>query len=79
MSTDGFALRSPLQGRRRALVKTVLYRAVMVLVTVGVALAVTGDVAAAINIGLAANVVKTATYFAYERAWDRIAWGVGDV
>lgn len=48
-----------------------------VLVTVAVAFAVTGDAAAAVNIGLVANVVKTAMYFLYERFRDRIAWGVG--
>jgi len=48
----------------------------MVCITVAVAFAVTDDVAAALNIGLAANVVKTATYYGYERLWDRVDWGL---
>ena len=48
----------------------------MIAITIAVALAVTGDVNAALNIGLVANAVKTAAYYLYERAWDRIAWGV---
>ena len=69
-------LRAPLQARRRAVVKTACYRLVMVLVSVAVAFLVVGDVSQALSIGLATNVVKTATYYGYERVWDRIAWGV---
>lgn len=48
----------------------------MVAITIAVALLVTGDVAAALEIGVVANVIKTGTYYGYERLWDRIAWGV---
>ncbi|MFD1644273.1 DUF2061 domain-containing protein [Haloarchaeobius litoreus] len=68
--------RTPNQLRSRAIVKTLLYRVLMVLITVAVAFAVTDDVLAAVNIGLVTNVVKTGTYYGYERLWDRIAWGV---
>lgn len=64
------------QGRSRALVKTLLYRVLMICVTVSVAFAVTGDAVAALNIGIVANLVKTVTYYVYERAWDRIDWGL---
>mgnify|MGYP006274389715 CR=1 FL=1 len=70
--------RSPLQHRKRAIVKTLCYRALMVAVTVLVAWIVVGDVSDAVNIGLVANVVKTATYYTYERLWDQITWGVAD-
>jgi len=66
----------PYQDRSRALVKTVCYRLLMVVVTVAVALAVTDDLGAALNIGIAANVVKTGTYYGYERLWDHIEWGL---
>ena len=69
-------LRAPLQARRRAVVKTACYRLVMVLVSVAVAYLVVGDVSQALSIGVATNVVKTVTYYSYERVWDRIAWGV---
>lgn len=68
--------RSPVQGRSRALVKTAGYRLFMVLITVAVALAFTGDLGAALNIGIVTNVVKTGTYYLYERLWDRITWGI---
>ena len=68
--------RTPNQLRSRALVKTLLYRTVMVLVSVGVAFAVTGSVGQSLSIGLVTNLVKTGTYYGYERLWDRVAWGV---
>lgn len=66
----------PHQIRSRAVVKTLLYRMFMVVVSVSVAFLVTGSVGDAINIGLATNLVKTGTYYLYERTWDRVAWGV---
>ena len=62
----------PLQARKRAVIKTLGYRLLMVAVTVVVAWVVLGDVRTAIDIGLVANVVKTGTYYAYERFWDRL-------
>jgi uncharacterized membrane protein len=68
--------RSPVQLRSRAVAKTLVYRLFMVVVTFGVALFFTHDVGQSLNIGVAANVLKTGTYYVHERAWDRISWGV---
>lgn len=68
--------RSAVHERKRAIAKTLCYRALMVAITVLVAWAVVGDIGDAVNIGLITNVVKTATYYAYERLWDHVAWGV---
>lgn len=70
--------RRPRQPRSRALVKTLGYRLLMVVVTVAVAWIVVGDLGDAASIGLVANLVKTGTYYAYERLWDRVAWGLPD-
>ncbi|WP_280585558.1 DUF2061 domain-containing protein [Halorubrum sp. Boch-26] len=70
--------RSALHDRKRAVAKALCYRVFMVIITVFVAWAVVEDVGAAVNIGLFTNVVKTATYYAYERLWDHVAWGVAD-
>lgn len=48
----------------------------MVAITVIVAWVVVDDVGQALNIGLLTNLFKTGTYYAYERIWDRITWGV---
>jgi uncharacterized membrane protein len=66
----------PRQAWTRALVKTLCYRLLMVVVTVAVAWVVVGDVGEAASIGLVANVVKTGAYYTYERLWDRISWGL---
>ncbi len=68
--------RSPYQGQLRAITKTLCYRLLMVIITVVVAWSVVGDVESALNIGLVANVVKTGTYYTYERLWDRVTWGL---
>ena len=68
--------RSTIEERKRAIVKTLCYRLFMIVITVVVAWFFTGDVSDALSIGLVSNVVKTGTYYVYERAWDDITWGV---
>lgn len=68
--------RSALQARKRAIAKTLCYRLFMLLITVTIAWLVVGDLGDAMNIGIAANLLKTGTYYLYERAWDHITWGV---
>jgi len=72
----GVFTRAPHQRMSRALAKTLGYRVLMVLITVAVAFSITGNTGEALSIGLVANVVKTGTYYGYERLWDRISWGV---
>jgi uncharacterized membrane protein len=68
--------RRPHQRLSRAVAKTIGYRLFMVCITVAVAFLVVGDVGTALSIGLLTNVLKTGTYFLYERAWDHVDWGV---
>lgn len=68
-------LRTTREGVIRSLVKTAVYRTIMVLITVVVAFFFTDDATASISIGLTANAIKTFTYFGYERLWARIGWG----
>lgn len=71
-----FVSRSALQARKRAILKTLGYRLFMLLITVAVAWVFVGNLSDAVNIGLVANVLKTGTYYLYERTWDRVAWGL---
>jgi len=73
---SGLLTRSTHQRMSRALVKPLLSRVLMVLITVLVAFSVTGNTADALSIGLVANAVKTGIYYGYERLWDRVSWGV---
>lgn len=75
---SGFLSDSPRQARNRAILKTAGYRALMILITIAVAWVIVGDVRQAIDIGVVANVIKTGTYYGYERLWDRITWGIVD-
>lgn len=75
-SIGRLANRSPHQRMSRAVVKTLLYRVLMVVITVAVAFVITGDTGDSVSIGVATNAIKTATYYGYERIWDRVAWGV---
>jgi len=74
----GLATQRPHQRMSRALAKTLLYRVLMIIVTVVVAFAFTQDTGAALSIGLVSNLIKTGTYYGYERLWDRISWGLAD-
>ncbi|RJX51033.1 DUF2061 domain-containing protein [Halonotius pteroides] len=51
-------------------------RVLLIVINITVAFWFTGDTGQALSIGLVANVVKTGTYYGYERLWDRISWGV---
>lgn len=68
--------RRPHQHLSRAVVKTLGYRVFMVCITVAVAFLVVGDAGDALSIGLVTNLLKTGTYFTYERLWDHVDWGV---
>lgn len=73
---DRVLTKTAFQARNRAIVKILGYRLLMVVITVVVAWAVTGKVSDALDIGIITNLVKTGTYYTYERLWDRVTWGV---
>lgn len=78
MPLERYITWNPRQGRVRAIVKTVCYRIFMVVITILIAFLVTNSTGQALSIGLAANLFKTVTYYVYERAWNRITWGITD-
>ncbi len=57
-------------------IKTLLYRGLMVAITVTIAFVVTGNTGDALQIGFVTNLVKTGTYYGYERLWARVSWGL---
>ncbi|MDR5657328.1 MAG: DUF2061 domain-containing protein [Halobacteriota archaeon] len=58
-----------------SLAKALVYRFFMIVLTILVAYAVTTDTTASLQIGVVTNVIKTGTYYAYERLWDRFRFG----
>ena len=64
-----------MESRRRTLVKSVSYRIIGGLVTVGVAYAATNRLGAAAAIGLSDTMVKLGVFYFHERMWLRINYG----
>lgn len=62
--------------RKRHLAKAITYRLAGSTVTAGVAYALSGSVEIGAALGVADTVVKVALYYAHERLWYRIKWGV---
>lgn len=58
-----------------SLAKALFYRLFMVALTVAIAYFVTTDTSASLQIGIVTNVIKTGTYYGYERLWDRVRFG----
>ena len=57
--------------------KTILYRILTFVVTVGAALYLLNDVSLAFDIGITLTALKTILYLVYERIWDHITLGMG--
>jgi uncharacterized membrane protein len=57
---------------KRTLVKTIAYRLVSIVVTAGVAWAVTGNAAVALGLGSIDALVKLGVYAGFEAAWNSV-------
>lgn len=62
--------------RKRHLAKAITYRVCGSTVTAGVGYALSGSVEIGAALGVADTVVKIVLYYAHERLWYRIKWGV---
>ncbi len=62
--------------RKRHLAKAVTYRVFGSMATVAVAYMLTGNAEVSAAIGAADTIAKIGLYYAHERLWYRIKWGV---
>nr|KXH77538.1 MAG: hypothetical protein AM324_00165 [Candidatus Thorarchaeota archaeon SMTZ1-83] len=62
--------------RTRSLVKSLIWRAIALSVTYVTVWAFTGSIETSIMITLVANAAKTMLYYALERVFQRIRWGI---
>lgn len=62
--------------RKRHLVKAISYRIIGTLTTMVTAYAITGDVMSGVKIGLVETAVKIGIFYAHERAWLNIKFGL---
>lgn len=60
---------------KRSLVKTLGYRAAIVITNGAVVYGLTGKMDLAIGVSSATAVLNTAMYYANERLWNKIIWG----
>ena len=61
---------------RRSLVKAVTYRIVIMILDFATIYVLTGTVRVAIGFMIASNIYTTLAYWAHERVWARIGWGI---
>jgi uncharacterized membrane protein len=67
-----------MESRRRTIAKTVSYRILGGLITLGVAFLATGRVSAAAAIGAVDTLVKLGAFYFHERLWLQIDYGRAD-
>jgi len=62
--------------RTRSIIKAVIWRVIALAVTYLVILLFTGNIETSIIIALVANLLKTILYYALERLFQRLEWGL---
>jgi uncharacterized membrane protein len=62
--------------KRRSLVKALTYRILIMILDFVTIYLMTGAVRVAIGFMIASNIYTTLAYFAHERIWARIKWGI---
>ena len=62
--------------RKRHLAKALTYRVLGSAGTAAIAYVATGDVRIGASVGAIDSIVKIGIYYAHERVWYRIKWGV---
>ena len=59
----------------RSIVKTLSWRALGTIDTIGISWLVTGQIATAFSIGAIELITKMVLYFFHERIWNTVKWG----
>ncbi|MFX0077674.1 MAG: DUF2061 domain-containing protein [Candidatus Hermodarchaeota archaeon] len=62
--------------RTRSIVKAVIWRVIALAVTYFIVWLFTGSIETSIIIALIANLLKTVLYYALERVFQRVEWGI---
>ncbi|HUK05083.1 MAG TPA: DUF2061 domain-containing protein [Burkholderiales bacterium] len=62
---------------RRSAVKALTYRLIIMTLDFGAIYFFTGAIRVAVGFMIVSNIYTTLAYFAHERLWSRISWGMG--
>ncbi|WP_435348700.1 DUF2061 domain-containing protein [Haloarchaeobius sp. HRN-SO-5] len=65
-----------MEKHRRSILKATTYRLFATTLVFVIAFLFTGSVGSSAKIGLSAAVAKTGLYYAWERLWSNIHWGL---
>lgn len=65
------------ESHRRSIIKALSWRALAVTITMSVTYAVTGQLELAAAVGLVDTIIKLGVYYAHERVWNRVNFGLG--
>ncbi len=60
---------------KRSLLKTIIYRVLIVALDFGFIYLFTGKLKVAVGFMIVSNIYTSVSYFFYERIWDKIKWG----
>jgi len=71
----GFSLNHHQSTPARTLVKTLSWRTIATIMTIGLIWIFTGSFTLSVGIGAIDIITKFALFYAHERAWVRIRWG----
>ena len=65
----------PKESFQRSVVKTIIYRVVIIVLYFSFIYLFTGQVKVAVGFMVVSNIYTTLGYYFYERIWDKIKWG----
>lgn len=65
-----------MEKRRRSIAKTITFRIIATITTFVLVLIFTRNIALASSIGLLDLISKLIIYYAHERVWGKIKWGI---
>jgi uncharacterized membrane protein len=65
----------PIETMKRSVVKTITYRAFILILDFTSIYLFTGQVKIALGFMIVSNIYTTIGYFFHERIWDRVKWG----
>lgn len=64
-----------MESAARSMAKSLSWRMVAMTITLAVTYVVTGSLSLAAAVGVTDTIIKIGTYYAHERAWNRVAFG----
>ncbi len=61
--------------RARSITKTVMWRVIATVITLGTAYLFTGKISESLEIALVGAVISMTAYYFHERIWNKVRWG----